>query len=223
MKCEGWSRASPLPSAGRSGAQKFSTSPGPLWSSSGPALNSGALQTPFAAPQLPGGGARSLSNWQTRTAHPAGPACRAAPWGIRSTERTRGWPWAGAATGARRRRGPGRAWGRGNREETCFSGPLPRRALRRVAQSLWFLHLQILDKLPLRPSSPSWEKILARAVHTGALECRDWRLEITACCGMFSDSGLFWSEWKSFSRVWLFATPWTTQSMEFSRPEYWSG
>ena len=29
--------------------------------------------------------------------------------------------------------------------------------------------------------------------------------------------------WKSLSRVRLFATPWTTQSMEFSRPEYWSG
>ena len=26
---------------------------------------------------------------------------------------------------------------------------------------------------------------------------------------------------KSLSRVQLFATPWTTQSMEFSRPEYW--
>ena len=25
------------------------------------------------------------------------------------------------------------------------------------------------------------------------------------------------------SRVWLFTTPWTIQSMEFSRPEYWSG
>ena len=28
---------------------------------------------------------------------------------------------------------------------------------------------------------------------------------------------------KSLSRVWFFATPWITQSMEFSRPEYWSG
>ena len=27
----------------------------------------------------------------------------------------------------------------------------------------------------------------------------------------------------SESHVWIFATPWTTQSMEFSRPEYWSG
>ena len=31
------------------------------------------------------------------------------------------------------------------------------------------------------------------------------------------------SEWKSLSRVQLFATPWTMQSMELSRPEYWSG
>ena len=29
--------------------------------------------------------------------------------------------------------------------------------------------------------------------------------------------------WKSFSRVRLFETQWTTQSREFSRPEYWSG
>ena len=30
-------------------------------------------------------------------------------------------------------------------------------------------------------------------------------------------------KWKSLSHVWLFATPWTIQSIEFSRPEYWSG
>ena len=38
--------------------------------------------------------------------------------------------------------------------------------------------------------------------------------------------GTQWSEarkWKLLSRVQLFATPWTIQSMEFSRPEYWSG
>ena len=34
---------------------------------------------------------------------------------------------------------------------------------------------------------------------------------------------LKWSEWKSLSFVRLFVTPWTIQSMEFSRPEYWSG
>ena len=30
-------------------------------------------------------------------------------------------------------------------------------------------------------------------------------------------------KWKSLSCVQLFVTPWTIQSMEFSRPEYWSG
>ena len=36
---------------------------------------------------------------------------------------------------------------------------------------------------------------------------------------------LKWSEvkWKLLNRVWFYATPWTIQSMEFSRPEYWSG
>ena len=28
--------------------------------------------------------------------------------------------------------------------------------------------------------------------------------------------------WKLLSSVQLFATPWAKQSMEFSRPEYWS-
>ena len=30
-------------------------------------------------------------------------------------------------------------------------------------------------------------------------------------------------KWKSLSHVRLFVTPWTIQSMKFSRPEYWSG
>ena len=121
----GMEQSLPIAISRETRVQKFRTSPGPLWNSSGPALSSGALQTPFAAPQRPGGGARCLSNWQTGTAHPAGPASRysAASWGFRSTGRTRGSPWAGAATGARRRRGPGRDRGRGNREETSFSGP----------------------------------------------------------------------------------------------------
>ena len=36
-----------------------------------------------------------------------------------------------------------------------------------------------------------------------------------------NDSFFFFLE--SLSRVQLFVTPWTIQSMEFSRPEYWSG
>ena len=31
------------------------------------------------------------------------------------------------------------------------------------------------------------------------------------------------SKAKLLSRIRLFAIPWTIQSMEFSRPEYWSG
>ena len=36
------------------------------------------------------------------------------------------------------------------------------------------------------------------------------------------DTKVKW-KWKSLSCVWLFVSPWTIQSMEFSRPEYWSG
>ena len=36
------------------------------------------------------------------------------------------------------------------------------------------------------------------------------------------DIRFFW-KWKSFSHVWLFVTPWTIESMKFSRPEYWRG
>ena len=34
---------------------------------------------------------------------------------------------------------------------------------------------------------------------------------------------LIFAMWKSLSHVRLFATPWTIQSMEFSRPKYWTG
>ena len=30
-------------------------------------------------------------------------------------------------------------------------------------------------------------------------------------------------KWKALSQVQLFVTPWTIQSIEFSRPEYWNG
>ena len=30
-------------------------------------------------------------------------------------------------------------------------------------------------------------------------------------------------KWKLLSHVRLFVTPWSIQSVEFSRPEYWSG
>ena len=44
-------------------------------------------------------------------------------------------------------------------------------------------------------------------------------------CGLcFHSVNFLWKwKWKLLSCVWLFATPWTIQSMEFYRPEYWSG
>ena len=44
------------------------------------------------------------------------------------------------------------------------------------------------------------------------------------CDVYFEPMTMKWNEvkWKSLSCVWLFATPWTIQSMQFPRPEYWS-
>ena len=42
-------------------------------------------------------------------------------------------------------------------------------------------------------------------------------------CSTWGDHASFLRKWKLFSHVWLFATPWTIQSKEFSRSEYWSG
>ena len=50
-----------------------------------------------------------------------------------------------------------------------------------------------------------------------ALSSPGLRLLNCSCLGLIK-----W-KWKSLSPVWLFATPFTIQSMEFSRPEYWSG
>ena len=37
-------------------------------------------------------------------------------------------------------------------------------------------------------------------------------------------TGYKWKgKWKSLSHVQLFVTPWNTQAMELSRPEYWHG
>ena len=39
----------------------------------------------------------------------------------------------------------------------------------------------------------------------------------------FSSSHVQMWEWKSLSCAWLFATPWSRRSVEFSKPEHWSG
>ena len=61
---------------------------------------------------------------------------------------------------------------------------------------------------------PQWEA--ARSCGSGGNLFYLWDLE---SCTKASE---VWWKWNSLSCVPLFATPWTTQSMEFSRPEYWS-
>ena len=72
----------------------------------------------------------------------------------------------------------------------------------------------ILDPLLHHPTclghhrAPSWAPCARQQAPTSYfthdIACRKWK-------------------WKSFSGIQLFLTPWAVQSMEFSRPEYWSG
>ena len=53
---------------------------------------------------------------------------------------------------------------------------------------------------------------------------RKWKT--LTCVRRLSQMARFYSllwKWKSLTCVRLFVTPWTIQSMEFSRPKYWSG
>ena len=44
-----------------------------------------------------------------------------------------------------------------------------------------------------------------------------------AGCALNRERSLIWAwKWKALSRVWLFASPWTIEPTEFSRPQYWS-
>ena len=70
-------------------------------------------------------------------------------------------------------------------------------------------HLFIKGSLWARHYGRCWRKWwqMCLCYHGGYVEEVPW-------CGKVG---------KSLSHVQLFATPWTIQSMEFSRPEYWSG
>ena len=45
---------------------------------------------------------------------------------------------------------------------------------------------------------------------------------VTVMLAFFYSDPYAW-KWKSLSHVQYFVTPWTMQSMEYSRPEYWNG
>ena len=74
--------------------------------------------------------------------------------------------------------------------------------------------------MPANLETQQWQQDWKRSVFIlipikgNAKECSNYRM-----IALISHS----SKWKLLSSVQLFATPWTTESMEFSRPEYWSG
>ena len=71
---------------------------------------------------------------------------------------------------------------------------------------------------------PNWknlDSLRSKQQHRGRLLLSTEQHLPNSCC---LKSHMNWCEvWKSLSFVWLFATPWTIQSMEFFRPKYWSG
>ena len=70
----------------------------------------------------------------------------------------------------------------------------------------------------------SWEKLNRKRLESGPAQCRGWQATLQCVCVAHELRMVFiYVKWKLLSHVWLFATPWTIQSMEFSRPEYWSG
>ena len=51
----------------------------------------------------------------------------------------------------------------------------------------------------------------------------NWKVLWGVCYSEYLDVDAKIGKWKSLSRVQLFVTTRTIQSVEFSRPEYWSG
>ena len=70
-------------------------------------------------------------------------------------------------------------------------------------------------------SPPSWASLhTPHSTHLNPHRAPGW----TPCViQQLLLASYFTHKWKSLSCVQLFATPWTIQSMEFSKPEYWSG
>ena len=59
-----------------------------------------------------------------------------------------------------------------------------------------------------------WSVPVVQCYESPSIVLQDMIITLIYWCG--------W-KWKSLSHVWLFETPWHVQSIEFSRPEYWSG
>ena len=99
--------------------------------------------------------------------------------------------------------------------------------------------INFVSPLEAVPESP-FQSVVLRALHLSTIShinCSGYKLRNDTSISSLPMKLVFpnsWRErkfsviylqylWKSFSHVRLFATPWTIQSMEFSRPEYQSG
>ena len=77
-----------------------------------------------------------------------------------------------------------------------------------------------LPRLGIKPLSPTLVGGFLPLYHHRSPTQGIIKREIIVLWGDFSNYSF---QWKLLSRVQLFATPWTIQSMDFFRPEYWSG
>ena len=99
--------------------------------------------------------------------------------------------------------------------------PSPSRDWTQVSYSL--LHCQVGSLSlgpPGKPHNEYYSELIRKEILTPA--AKPWR-HCTKLNKPAIKGKTLW-KWKCLSRVWLFATPsWSIQSMEFPRPEYWSG
>ena len=83
------------------------------------------------------------------------------------------------------------------------------------------------DSLPAEPQrKPKNTGVDTLSLLQQIFPTQEWDLGLLHCRQILyhlSYPGKHKWEWKSLSTVPFFATPWTIQSMKFSRPEYWSG
>ena len=83
----------------------------------------------------------------------------------------------------------------------------------------WTRRPGVLQSMGLQRIRHNWETWLTDWSHSV------FHMTMTQAWCIFHGGYFSWSQvkWKSLSPVQSFVTPWTTHSMQFSRPEYWSG
>ena len=103
----------------------------------------------------------------------------------------------------------------------CEQAPMTRNGGRPPTRSSWRSDPSVPQHGETDPSQQLAKWARKRVLLSGALKRAHGREPQRLWDNLCSLSN--WLKWKLLSPVWLFETPWTIQSMEFSRPEYWSG